>query len=446
MKRVQAEDQGATATRLSAEEERVLAGGAGPVAQKVMRTVVRYAEALGAARLADVTADGHMVIAYAIPGIAPSLEMLEELAAAGLRTKFPFTLDPRPPLDYENWALESGQVAVLEEMYRDQARYEELLLQLGLRASDAYTCRPFLDEVGNTPRMGDVLAWSESAAVVYANSVLGARTNRNGAIMDLLCNVAGKAPLAGLLLDEARRATWLVRVRAENPPLPQLLGAAIGRRVLADVPFIAGLDRFLDMGHGAGAGAGLPLATRDYLNELGTACATAGAVGLFHVEGVTPEAVAQGRDLLTPDHRTLVIDDAMLADLAASYPVLWHDAGAAADACYLGCPHFSALQIEWWARTIGAALRAHGQARVKIPTTVCAAPQTLTLVRRTGTAAEELEAAGVQLSPGCPMQLFDNDLAARSAIVTNSTKLRTYTNARFFPDRRIVEIVASGVI
>ena len=434
----------ATGMRLTEDEERVLAGAEGPVAQKVMRTVVRYGEALGAERLVDVTADGHMVIAYAIPGIAPSLEMLEELVAAGLRTRYPFTLDPRPPLDYENWALEDGQVAVLDELYRDQARYEELLQQLGLRAPDAYSCRPFLDEVGNVPKMGDVLAWSESAAVVYANSVLGARTNRNGAIMDLLCNVAGKVPLAGLLEDGARRATWLVLVRTEQPPLPQLLGAAIGRRVLADVPFIAGLDRFLDAGRGVGAG--LPLATRDYLNELGTACATAGAVGLFHVEGVTPEAVALGRDLLTPDHRTLVVDDAMLTELAASYPVLWHDAAAAPEKCYLGCPHFSGAQIEWWARNIATALRAHGQARVKVPTTVCAAPQTLALLRRTGTVADELEAAGVRLSPGCPMQLFDKDLAAGSAIVTNSTKLRTYTNARFFPDRRLVDIVVSGEI
>ena len=98
-------------------------------------------------------------------------------------------------------------MAGLDGMYRDQARYEGLLLHLGLRDADAYTCRPFLEEVGNTPKSGDILAWSESACVVYANSVLGARTNRNGAIMDLLCNIAGKVPLSGLLGDGARRAS-----------------------------------------------------------------------------------------------------------------------------------------------------------------------------------------------------------------------------------------------
>ena len=180
----------AASIRLTPQEENVLAGSEGAVLQKVMRTVAQYGEALGAERLVDISGNGHLVIAYAIPGIAPPLQMLEELVAAGLRTKYPFTLDPRPPLDYDNWALDGWQVEVLDGMYRDQARYEDLLLQLGLRDADAYTCRPFLEEVGNIPKQGDILAWSESACVVYANSVLGARTNRNGAIMDLLCTLA----------------------------------------------------------------------------------------------------------------------------------------------------------------------------------------------------------------------------------------------------------------
>jgi hypothetical protein len=424
--------------RLTTAEEAVLAGSEGPVLQKVMRTVVQYGEALGAERLADISGDGHLVIAYAIPGIAPSLEMLEGLVAAGLRTRYPFTVDPRPPLDYDNWALDGWQVELLDGMYRDQARYEDLLLQLGLRDAGAYTCRPYLEEVGNIPQRGDVLAWSESACVVYANSVLGARTNRNGAIMDLLCNLAGKVPLSGLLEDGARRATWRIDVRTADLPLPQLLGAAIGRRVLADVPLVTGLGRFLS--------ADLEAPTRDYLNEMGTACATAGAVGLFHVEGITPEAVEQGADVLAAEHRTYVIDDHVLAALNASYPVLWRDPEARPEKCYLGCPHISAAQIEWWARSLSAALRAQGQARIRVPTTLCAAPQTLAWLRADGSALRDLEAAGVRLSAGCPMQLFDNDLAAGSAIITNSTKLRTYTNARFFPDRRIVEILVGGEI
>lgn len=423
---------------LTRHEKAALAGADGPVVQKVMRTVIRQGEALGAERLVDLTGPGHLVIAYAIPGIGPSLEMLEELVAAGLRTTFPFTVDPRPPLDHEDWALDERQIVALEEMYRDQPRYEELLLQLGLRDADAYTCRPSLAEVGNVPHRGDALAWSESAAVVYANSVLGARTNRNGAIFDLLCNLVGKAPLSGLLLDEPRRATWRIDVRAAEPPLPQLLGIAIGRRVLSDVPLVTGLDRFLD--------PDLDPPTRDYLHELGAAAATAGAVGLFHVEGITPEAVEAGDRILAPDHRASVIDDEALEELSTSFPVLWSRPDARPEKCYLGCPHLSLEQVEWWAASIGTALRERGRDHVAVPTTISVAPQTLARLRDPGSVAVDLEAAGVMLSAGCPMQLFDRDLAAGSAIVTNSTKLRAYTNARFFTDRRIVHILATGEI
>jgi predicted aconitase len=423
---------------LSPEEQDILQGKQGPVLQKVMETVLLYGEALGAERLVDIDGDGHFVIAYAIPGIAPAMEMLDELVAAGLKTKFPFTLDPRPPLDFENWWLSTEQVHLLEQMYEEQARYDERMLQLGLRDPDAWTCTPYLPQVGNIPQRGDILAWSESACAIFANSVLAARTNKNGAIMDLMCAIAGKTPLAGFLTDEGRRASWLVKVGTGELPAPQLLGAAIGKVVLADVPFIVGLDRFL--------GSGLNATTRDYLHEMGAACATAGAVALFHVENITPEAVDYGRDLLIPNHMTLSIDDQQLQDLLASYPVMWEDEGANPEKCFIGCPHLSLEQLYWWTEEIGRALQSEGRKALPVKTTLCAAPQVLQEFKSDAQAIEKLESAGVKLSVGCPMQLFDNDLSAGEAIVTNSNKLRAYTAARFFPDGALVEIMAAGEI
>ena len=432
--------------KLTQEERATLRGKQGPTMQKVMETVVLYGEALGAERLVDIEGDGHFVIAYAIPGIAPSMEMLDELAAVGLKTKYPFTLDPKPPLDFENWWLSSEQVQLLEHMYQHQERYDEKMLQLGLRGPDACTCTPYLPQVGNIPKRGDILAWSESACAIFANSVLAARTNRNGAIMDLLCGIAGKTPLAGLLTDEGRRATWLIEVKTEKLPPPQLLGAAIGMKVLADVPFIVGLDCSL--------GSGLNVETRDYLHELGAACATAGAVGLFHAENITPEAIDYGRDLLVPNYRTHFVDDQQLQDFLASYPVMWTDKGATPDKCFIGCPHLSLQQLYWWTEKIHSTLQAKepalslskGQGQLAVKTTICAAPQVLRKFKSDTKAREKLESAGVKLSVGCPMQLFDNDLSAGEAIVTNSNKLRAYTAARFLPDEELVEILVSGEI
>jgi hypothetical protein len=424
--------------QLTTEERDILQGKQGATMQKIMKTVVLYGEALGAERLVDIEGAGHFVIPWASPGIAPPLEMLDELAEAGLKTKHPFTLDPKAPLDFENLGLRPEQERALEEMYRDQARYDERMLQLGLRDADAYTCNPYLPEVGNIPQRGTILAWSESACAIYANSVLAARTNRNGAIMDLLSNIVGKTPLAGLLTDEGRRATWLVEITTEELPHPQLLGGAIGKKVLEGVPFIVGLDRFL--------GSELNQETLDYLQEMGAACATYGAVGLYHVENITPEAIDHGTDLLVPNHATYVVHDQVLQDLLASYPVMWPEQKIKPDKCYIGCPHQSLRQLYWWTDNIHRALRARGQSQLAIETVICAAPQVLREFKADGEAHERLKGAGVKLSVACAETLFEGGVSAGEAVVTNSNKLRAYTAARFFPDEELVGILVSGEI
>jgi len=323
-------------------------------------------------------------------------------------------------------------------MYCNQARYDELMIQLGLRDQDAYTCNPYQPEVGNIPARDTVLAWSESACAVYANSVLGARTNRNGAIMDILTNIIGKTPLAGLLTDEGRRATWLVEIRTDNLPNPQLLGAAIGLKVFEDVPYIVNLDCYLN--------PDLDSKTTDFLQEMGTACATYGAVGLFHVENVTPEAVDFGKDLLVPGFQTYVIDDHELQNLLYSFPLLWTDENPKAERCYIGCPHLSLHQLYWWANAIQLALQAHSKKRLAIDTFLYAAPKVLELFKKDESVYFQLKEAGVKFSPACSETIFETRLCSGRPILTNSTKLRAYTTARFIPDEALVEALVTGKV
>jgi predicted aconitase len=423
---------------LTDDERAILEGGQGPALQKVMQTVVLYGEALGADRLVEIEGPGHFVIPWASPGIAPPLEMLDELAEAGLATTHPFTLDPCAPLDFEPLDLTPAQQEQLEEMYRDQDPYDRRLLQLGLRDADAYTCNPYVPEVGNIPEQGTILAWSESACAVFANSVLGARTNRNGAIMELLCNIVGKTPLTGLLTDQGRRARWLVDLATTELPHPQLLGAAIGRRVLADVPYIVGLDRYL--------GPGLNAETQDYLQEMGAGCATYGAVGLYHAENITPEAVALGRDLLLPDCTTHVIDDQELGDLMSSLTLSWATDGVTPDRCFIGCPHLSLRQLYRWSERIHGALQARGQSRLAVDTLICTAPQVLATFKADADACQRLTDAGVRLGVTCVETLFEGDVIAGERVVTNSTKLRAYAPAEFVPDAELLDIMVAGEI
>ncbi len=422
--------------RLTDEEQALLGGEHGSVMQKVMQTIVRYGEALNAEKLVDIEGPGHFVIAYSNQGIAPSIKMLEELVAAGLRTKYPFTLDPRGALDFENLNMRPEVEGALLEMFKHQDYYEELLTRLGLRDGQAFTCNPYQPEVGNIPARGTVLAWSESACAVFANSVLGARTNRNGAIMDLLSNIAGKTPLAGLLTDEGRLASWIIEVNTDQLPNPQILGAAIGNRVMAGVPYIKGLERFLD--------PILDPFTIDYLQDMGAMCGTYSAVDLYHVENITPEAIDYGKDLVCKDSRKLLIDDAYLAEMIDKYPRLWDDENDMPEKCFIGCPHISLRQLYWWTEAIQRELEKTGRNRVAVETVLCSAPQILDKFKADKKTLALLEGAGVKLSPCCCETIFETGLKTGHPVITNSNKLRAYSSARFLPDEELLRVLVCG--
>jgi hypothetical protein len=415
----------------------MLDGARGPTLQKIMRTLVRYGEAMDAEQLVEIEGGGHFALHHVLPGIGPRPALLDELVEAGLQAKYPFTLDPMPPLDFENLQLAPEAKRVFAEMFRAQSHFDARMTQLGLRDGDAYTCTPYLPEVGNVPRRGSILAWSESSAVVFANSVLGARTNRNAVIFDLLSNLVGKTPLMGLLTDEGRRATWLAQVQTSQLPPPQLLGGAIGKAVMEDVPYLVGLDQFL--------GVGLSEATRDYLKEMGAACAALGAVGLYHVENITPEAVSFGRSLLAPDHRALVITDDYLRDLRNAYPVMWADANARPERCMIGCPHVSLRELYGWTEAIAGGLAARGRAQVAIPTVIVAAPQVLSKFKADEAAFARLRSTGVRLSATCLEACMQNRHLAQEAVVTNSNKLRAFTTARMLSDEELLEVIVGRV-
>lgn len=431
------EGHGSPPMELTEDEQAMLRGEKGAALQKAVQSVVAYGAAFGAPRLVPIDGAPHMVTSFGANIIRPYYAMVDELIAAGLRTQQPFTVDPRP-IDYANVPYSLPERLLLRLLYGRQKAYEEQLSRLGLRDADAFSCTCYLPEVGNIPRRGATLAWSESSAVVYANSVLGARSNRNSGGIDLLCNLIGRAPQFGLLTDEGRRATWLVEVRTSRVPNAQLLGSAIGMRVVEEVPYIAGLDRFL--------GEGLSEATMSYLKDMGAASASNGAVGLYHVEKTTPEAVDMGRHLLVEAHQRYAVDDAELERVLHSYPVLWKRPDARPQRCFIGCPHLSLPQVRWWAKRIAEELQARAQRRVSVKTLLCAAPEVLARFREERDEHERLAAAGVRLTSICPLMYMNNPLSARRPVLTNSNKLRTYSTARFFLDDQVLEIIVSGKV
>ena len=257
--------------RLSAEQKAILEGSKGETLAKVMETLVRYGELFGADEMVPVTSEyNHLVTSFGLKALAPVYALMDKLIEAGAVSKQKFSADPRP-LD-KNVPSSFLQNFVFNKfMYTKQDFYEGQLEKLGLMAPDAFTCTCYMNEVGNTPKKGDILSWSESSAVVYANSVLGARCNRNSGIIDLMGSVVGYVPSFGFLKDEGRKATWIVEVKTTKKPEAQLLGSAIGMKVMEEVPYIRGLDKWLGT---------LDEDAKTYLKDFGAATASNGAVGL----------------------------------------------------------------------------------------------------------------------------------------------------------------------
>lgn len=420
---------------LTPEQQAILDGSKGETMAKVMKTLVMYGETFGADKMVPVTSEyNHLVTSFGLKMMKPVFDLMQQLIDAGAVSGQRFSVDPRP-LDKNVPANFLQNLIFKKFMYSKQASYEEQLEKLGLMNDDAFTCACYLDQVGNRPKKGDVLSWAESSAVVYANSVLGARCNRNSGIMDIMGSIAGFVPHFGLLTDEGRKASWIIQVKTTKKPEAQLLGSAIGMKVMEDVPFITGMEPWLGME--------LTDEVCAYLKDFGAATASNGAVGLYHIENLTPEAKEQGAGLVAPGAKVYVIDDEELARVQREYPVIWKDPQAQPKLCFVGCPHMSMQQLIDWTVRVEQGLKESGHTRVLIPTVFTTAPAVKKEFEKTEYASR-LEATGVILSYICPLMYMNNPLAGKMPVITSSNKLRTYTTARYYTEAEILEKITKG--
>ncbi len=387
---------------LSVRDRELLDGRHGEAARFAASIVVRMAEVLEAERL--LTIEQAHIDACALMSVS-SRDVVRFLADRGGRVCVPTTLS-MVSLDLEGWG-ELGIDAGYADMAGEIAR-----AYTDLGCIPTWTCAPYQGYL--TPRFGQQVAWGESNAVAYANSVLGARTERYADYLDICAAIVGRVPHAGLHRSENRIATVHFRVAEANPADWETtaawacLGSLVGRWSGSNVPVIDGLP---------------PLRpSNDMLKAFGASAASAGAVGLFHLVGVTPEApdlrTACGRR--TPPQRR----DITRADLSASWKDLAAmEEGSRIDAVILGCPHFSYQEFEALTRCF--AHRTNQRVHENVQFLVFAGGEILELVRRSGW-IDMLRDRGVTIvRDTCPFHspVVDAD-AAR--IMTNSGKCAYY--------------------
>lgn len=419
--------------KLTDEQLAILNGSEGETKAKVMETIVRYGDLFEADELVKVThGEGHLVTSFGLSLLKPVYRVMDELIAAGLKVEEGFTMDPRP-VDFENVKCNLlDKILFSTVLYGKQKDYEAQLTKLGLVDKDAFSCACYFDEMGNIPKKGDILSWAESSAVNYANSVLGARCNRNSGMIDIFGSIVGYVPRFGLLTDEGRKAKWKVIVNTTKKPIPQILGSAIGIKVMEDVPYVVGLDKWI--------GTELNDECKAYLKDFGAATASNGAVGLYHIDKITPEAVEQGESLLVDGYQEYVIDDAELERVYRSYPIMWKEPDKEGVLAFVGCPHLSMIQLNEWADKIISGLKESGRKKVAVQTVICTAPPVFKEFAQTEK-YKELYKTGARVTSICPLMYTSNPLTKKRRLMTCSNKLRTYSMARYYKDDELLDII-----
>jgi predicted aconitase len=297
---------------LTKDQEAMLEGEEGEVIQRLFRLLVRLGDIYGADRMIPVGSVQVAGVSYKSIG-DPGLEFLEDFADRGARVRVLTYLNPAG-MDMENWE----EIGFPADFAKNQIRIMEAFRKMGIVVTA--TCTPYL--AGNLPRFGEHIAWSESSAVSFANSVIGARTNREGGPSALAAAICGLTPNYGLHLDENREPDVVIDVEADlryNSDFGAL-GYHVGKQVKNKIPYFTGIQD----------------ANTDQLKALGAAMAASGAVALYHAEGLTPEAGTkkiEGMERMSVSSR----------DLMETYETL--NTGDLPDIVILGCPHASLREI-----------------------------------------------------------------------------------------------------
>jgi predicted aconitase len=420
---------------LTSEERAMLAGSEGPGVQKAMEIVVTLGRIYGAGKLVPVSSVQVSGVSYKNRGDA-GVAFLREWAGQGARVRVPTTLNPA------GMALDGWQAQGIPEAFaKKQMEVIAAFAELGVTTT--CTCTPYF--VGYEPQFGQHLAWAESSAISFANSVLGARTNREGGPSALAAAIVGRTADYGLHLDANRKANFIVDVRCPVRSIADYgaLGYHVGQRLRRGTPFFKNLAEPLltleqDFGLPVYQSIGLADPAVDRLKALGAAMAASGAVALYHVEGITPEA--RQRDMLAPGAETLVVES-----LAGAYAALNHPADAPSeviDFVSIGCPHASLDEIRCVANIVAGR-------RLKATLWVTTAGLTRQQASERNW-VQAIEAAGGQVvADTCMVVAPVGELGFRT-VATNAAKAAFYTPGhsglavRFGPLEQCIEAAITG--
>jgi len=346
---------------LTKEEEAMLDGEAGEVKERLFRLLARLGDIYGAEKMIPVGSVQVAGVSYKSIG-EPGTAFLEDMASKDAKAQVLTFLNPAG-MDLEDYE----ELGFPKDFAKNQLRIINAFKQMGIVITS--TCTPYL--AGNLPRFREHIAWSESSAVSFSNSVIGARTNREGGPSALAASICGRTPEYGLHLWKNRQPTIKVHVDAELSYTSDYgaLGYLVGKKVKNKIPFFTGIKE----------------ANTDHLKSLGAAMAASGAVALYHIENLTPES-----DLVDTDvAETITIEQ---KDIAETYETL--SPGKKPDIVILGCPHASLREIATLAKKVKGK-------QLKKPVWICTSRMMKEAADRMGFSQTIKEAGGHVVADTC---------------------------------------------
>jgi cis-L-3-hydroxyproline dehydratase len=375
----------------------MLNGSHGPAVQLAMRILTRMAPLYGASSLLAISRahiDGLILTGNA------GLEFAERLANLDGQVAVPTSLNVM------SMDRERSQELNLDAEFAERARrLGQAYVQMGARPSS--TCAPYQTE--NAPAFGEQIAWSESNAVAFANSVIGARTNRYGDYLDICCALTARAPAAGLHLDEPRLATVVVELQSIPPDLPlrddfyPVLGYLLGSIVTNEVPVVHGLEY---------------QPSQDQLKAMAAAAASSGEVALFHIAGITPEAPTLTQAL--GDRRPRRTVPVSIGELRRTREALTTTTRSRVDVVAFGSPHCSLAEC----RAL-AALMAGRRAAESVQVFVTTSRAVRDLLARSGELAV-IEDFGARVTADTCIVVAPLVKPTAEVLMTNSAKYAHY--------------------
>lgn len=380
-----------TALDLTDDDRAMLDGRDGIAVQQAMRIIAAMAAQQGAEKLIDVV-QGHINgCIYASPA---NLTFAEKMADMGAKVRVPTTMNAIS-VDRANWRAQG----VPESFGDPAARLADAYVRMGCRPT--FTCSPYL--LDSAPKSGEAIAWAESNAVIFANTVLGARTAKHPDFLDLCIALTGRAPLSGVYLDAPRKATRVIDVELPediDDAFWPLIGYLAGKAAPDRIPLLRGLA------------SAKP--SRDDLKALCAAFGTTSASPMLHVEGVTPEA--EGAAAKDADHTTIT-----RADMAAAWSLL-NDGPAEVELVAIGSPHASLEECRALATAFDGRKRDSNVAVI-----VTAGRDAIAAARDEGLLAR-LEESGIQVLPDiCWCSISEPVFPTKTrALMTNSGKYAHY--------------------